>query len=298
MAFDWSSLTGVPKAYSEYKGNFENYQEPFEDYKYKPKSDKRGAVDRLFDMIQVGNYAGASALYNVTDDDPNTTMMEGLKEGIKAGNPFGKGNEVGEKVYSDVLGNIGWNPEKLPGKIAKGAAGLALDIGLDPLSYVNPFSAASKVIGGTGSVVKGGKLVSMSMDDATTGMHKVWKGMGINIDEIPKEFAEREIANLQTSMNNHMFGIRKTGEDFKLGGDNLPFANKIKVPGTKKTLDQFTVKLADAKKLREIGDKTIAPYYNKLTQTLKETKTLKRFKKNLDIYELAKIDPAQAAAGI
>ena len=135
MAFDWSMFSNVaPKAHNEYKGSLENYQEPFEQYKYKQADNSRGLVDRLFDMLQIGNYATAGALYNATDKDPNTSMLGGVVEGIKAGNPLGKGNESGEKVFGDVLGNVGWNPESMPGKVAKGAVGLAGDIFLDPLS--------------------------------------------------------------------------------------------------------------------------------------------------------------------
>jgi len=92
-------------------------------------------LGKVLDVAQRFNFAGASAIKNTIDEDPNTTFLGGLKTGIT-----GKTKHT----YSDVFEEAGWNPETKLGKFGKGAAGFALDVLLDPTTYIT-FGASAGV---------------------------------------------------------------------------------------------------------------------------------------------------------
>jgi len=92
-------------------------------------------LGKVLDVAQRFNYAGASAVKNVIDDDAETTFGGGLKSGITGQT---------KHTYTDVFEEAGWNPETKLGKFGKGAAGFALDVLLDPTTYVT-FGASAGV---------------------------------------------------------------------------------------------------------------------------------------------------------
>ena len=57
--------------------------------------------------------------------------------------------------YSDVIGNLGWNPETTAGKFGKGTLGFVADVGLSPLTWLNPTSGITKL----GLLAKAGKAI-------------------------------------------------------------------------------------------------------------------------------------------
>lgn len=95
---------------------------------------KKG-LGKTLDIISRPNYAVASAVKNVIDKNPTTTFEGGLKSGIT-----GKTKHT----FSDVLEEGGWKPETTAGKVVKGATGFALDVLLDPTTYVT-FGAGTGV---------------------------------------------------------------------------------------------------------------------------------------------------------
>ena len=92
-------------------------------------------LGKVLDVAQRFNFAGASAIKNTIDEDPNTTFLGGLKTGIT-----GKTKHT----YSDVFEEAGWNPETKLGKFGKGAAGFTFDVLLDPTTYIT-FGASAGV---------------------------------------------------------------------------------------------------------------------------------------------------------
>lgn len=295
MAFEWDTLFNItPKAestYDEFEKNYKNNSLQNDSYE---EDKKRGQVDRLLDLLQVGNYATAGMFYNLTDKNPETSGLEGIVEGIESGNPFGQGKPEFEKTYSDVLTNLSWKPETGFGKVAKGVTGFALDVGLDPLTYVNPFSAAAKVVKGTGKVVKGvPNLNELSVEDAEKVIKEFYKGKNVDITKVEPAIYQKEVADLQNSFNSKILKIKNGGEDFQIGMKNVPFTSKVKVGD--KTLASFNRVIASSDTLRSVGDKTIAPYFNAALNKIRDTKVAKKFNINADLTEMAKKDPLQAA---
>ena len=125
-----------------------SYLERFKKYKTSPIiTNKRSLLDRALDMLSTPNYMIAGVAKSLVDNksEDNITPLEGLVGGLKAGNPLGKGYEKGEIVFSDVLHELGWQPEGTAGKITRGVVGFALDVLFDPLTYIT---------GGLGGVVR------------------------------------------------------------------------------------------------------------------------------------------------
>lgn len=105
------------------------------------ESAKKGLIKTL-DIISRPTYASASAVKNVMDDDPNTTFGGGLKSGITGKTKW---------TYTDVLEEGGWKPETKAGKIAKGISGFALDVLLDPTTYITLGAGAGVKVGVAGA---------------------------------------------------------------------------------------------------------------------------------------------------
>lgn len=122
----------------------------------------RSMLDRVFDGLQIFNYASAGFMDGLADGKGGRNPFVGAWEGIKAGNPFGKGFEEGETTYSDVLDTLGWRPEGTAGKIARGTVGFIGDVLLDPSTYLT--GGASAVIKGTGKVGASGKVLADMTD--------------------------------------------------------------------------------------------------------------------------------------
>lgn len=110
---------------------------------------KKGLGTAL-DLAQRTNYASASAVKNALDTDANTTFAGGLESGIKGETKF---------TYSDVMEDMGFNPTDKTGKVVKEVTGFALDVLLDPTTYLTfGASAGVKVAtkGGTKTLSKAG----------------------------------------------------------------------------------------------------------------------------------------------
>jgi len=103
---------------------------------YKNKKDAPKWFDKLAGTLNVGAVAGVSLVNNLlTDDDVN--IGQEMVKSVK-----------GERAItgSDLIKNLGVHPDTAFGKFALGAAGLAVEIGLDPLTYLTfGYGAATKL---------------------------------------------------------------------------------------------------------------------------------------------------------
>ena len=271
---------------------------------------KRSTIDRIFGML--GNGSIVEGMYNLTDGDDSTTFGQGFRDGLHYMNPFT--DDVRDRnTFSDVLKNIGWedkNPDKLElSDVGRGVVGFVGDVALDPISYINPFSATAKVVKGTGVTAKQMKQLSkvsavgkqigkvnnpianlkyvpgISQSDAERTIRQFYErkasavdGDGVIISaKMPtdKEIT-REAENLRKSVNQKMLKLAEGGQDFSIG------------------FGKFKASLIGADTLRNLGDKTIAPYYNSLAKKIRTSKFGQKLTKYGDLEKLYETDPTEA----
>lgn len=118
------------KDYLEYKKGNISYDELFKNFpsrkkqqriEYQKEYDKkyaeehasdRGILDKVLGMI--GYNGVVEGLYNILDDDPNTTFSSGLKKGLHYMNPFT--NDVSQRRSGSDLVKLLESPDKNPDK--------------------------------------------------------------------------------------------------------------------------------------------------------------------------------------
>ena len=285
-------------SFHKYYGERYNRQQEYNKKYAKEHTSKRGTLDRILGVL---GYNGITqGLYNITDNDDSTTFVGGLKQGLKYWNPTT--DDVSDrKTFSDVLKNLGWedkDPDHLSvSDVGRGAVGFIGDVVTDPLSYINPFSSAAKIVKGSGyglDAVKAVKEtthsksfaeVSKYLSDAGTNADKIkyMKGTtakdfmkAANYDktlspEQTKEVAER----MSYNFNRDIQKLRlhpENEEGLSMGiGHLLPFDEK-----RRKALNK---EIISSKSLRQLGDSTISPYYNSLAKKIRTSKMGQRFSK-------------------
>ena len=285
-------------SFHKYYGERYNRQQEYNKKYAKEHTSKRGTLDRILGVL---GYNGITqGLYNITDNDDSTTFVGGLKQGLKYWNPTT--DDVSDrKTFSDVLKNLGWedkDPDHLSvSDVGRGAVGFIGDVVTDPLSYINPFSSAAKIVKGSGyglDAVKAVKEathsksfaeVSKYLSDAGTNADKIkyMKGTtakdfmkAANYDktlspEQTKEVAER----MSYNFNRDIQKLRlhpENEEGLSMGiGHLLPFDEK-----RRKALNN---EIISSKSLRQLGDSTISPYYNSLAKKIRISKMGQRFSK-------------------
>ena len=285
-------------SFHKYYGERYNRQQEYNKKYAKEHTSKRGTLDRILGVL---GYNGITqGLYNITDNDDSTTFVGGLKQGLKYWNPTT--DDVSDrKTFSDVLKNLGWedkDPDHLSvSDVGRGAVGFIGDVVTDPLSYINPFSSAAKIVKGSGyglDAVKAVKEathsksfaeVSKYLSDAGTNADKIkyMKGTtakdfmkAANYDkslnpEQTKEVAER----MSYNFNRDIQKLRlhpENEEGLSMGiGHLLPFDEK-----RRKVLNK---EIISSKSLRQLGDSTISPYYNSLAKKIRTSKMGQRFSK-------------------
>ena len=285
-------------SFHKYYGERYNRQQEYNKKYAKEHTSKRGTLDRILGVL---GYNGITqGLYNITDNDDSTTFVGGLKQGLKYWNPTT--DDVSDrKTFSDVLKNLGWedkDPDHLSiSDVGRGAVGFIGDVVTDPLSYINPFSSAAKIVKGSGyglDAVKAVKEathsksfaeVSKYLSDAGTNADKIkyMKGTtakdfmkAANYDkalspEQTKEVAERMSYNFNRDIQRLKLHPENE-EGLSMGiGHLLPFDEK-----RRKALNK---EIISSKSLRQLGDSTISPYYNSLAKKIRTSKMGQRFSK-------------------
>lgn len=268
---------------------------------------ERGKLDRILGVLGYGGIA--QGLYNLTDDDEDTTFLGGLKEGLHYMNPF-TDDVSGRKTMSDVLKNIGWeddDPDHLSlSDVGRGVVGFVGDVLTDPLSFVNPFGSAGKVVKGSGyglDAVKGVKAathsksfaeVSKYLENASGNADKLKYMKGTTADDFikaasyDKSLSKEEIQATAERMSDYFnkdiqrLRINTDAEEgLSLGiGHLLPFDEK-----RRKALNK---EIISSKSLRQLGDSTISPYYNSLTKKIRTSKMGQRFSKRNQLESIGK----------
>jgi hypothetical protein len=199
------------------------------------------------DIIQRPNFAVASGVKNIMDTDPTTTFASGLKTGISGET---------KHTFTDVFSEVGWNPDTFGGKFAKGAAGFALDVLLDPTTYI------------TFGVGAGAKVVVRGAEKplSKVGMALLKKGVARESAKVfGEQFVKDAIGNMATKSPElyqkfiDQGGIKFFGNTLISGGRIAGVAKAI--PGMTK-LDKATEPLRN--KLGALFNRNISAKFGKL----------------------------------
>ena len=307
-----------PEAYAEqrreYLANRGEYSyDSGSGYEYVPE--KRGLLDRVFGVL---GYNGiVEGLYNLTDNDDSTTFTQGLKEGLHNMNPFE--DDVSQRnTFSDVLKNLGWeDKENGSPNVLRGIAGFVGDVLLDPLTYLNPYASAAKIVKGSGAAIdavnhvqkaaKAAKIAGQA-EDAANGTVRAADKIS-KIKDLSYEEARQIVRDANRSLTdeeiNKLTVQRLRGYESKVKrivdldkGNGLSFGLKNAIPGTKKmdkTLDKFTKEFVSSEALRTLGDKTIAPYYNSLMKKVRNSRVAGALSENNRLFRVSnKLDDIEA----
>jgi len=267
----------------------QQYNNPvFQDERYTQSASQgnnRGALAKVIDFISTGNYMSAGFATGVVKGEGLGGSLKRAGQGILAGFT---GNDEHSYTYSDVIKEAGYekeenkdgkwyNPATWSGKnTAINLAGFAGDVLLDPTTYLG-IGLADDVAKGTGKVVKGavagaddivtksgGKSVikAMTQDDAV----KVFKSLkGDNFIPQADEVAELIRRTNKTRGIREVQPITAFGKEV-ISGDTM---SKLRNP------------------IRELGDKTIAPYTQKVADFLKHSKLSTKG----DLIDMARTSP-------
>ena len=282
--------------------------------------EKQSMLQRIINVANIGNYASAGFSMGLVDDELGA--LEGLGQGLWAGLsgfiPFYKGKEDWEYSYSQVLEKAGWETDSFGGRLARGGAGLALDIALDPLTYLS--GGASAVIKGSGrasisKVGKGAKKIAnvedvvkaMNMMDGTVDNIKyideildATKGVGMTLDtatDIVKNsnlFKVKgkglDVADEATKFMRQYNKIMGMGENVgkTISLSHLPLGRKIFGDMADKHIEVISRETLEA-----IGDKTLAPIYSTVRDSILGGRVGKLFNNKSTMYKLARDNPAE-----
>lgn len=180
---------------------------------------KRSFLDRIFSPLQ--NESITSAIYNATDNDPNTTIWGGVKAGVHKMNPFA--DDVSDShTFGEILSdNLKWQPDSIVGKVAKTATSFAGDVLLDPTSYVDgALSAAGKVIKGSGvgfgakeageTIVKGSSDKVAKVSEKLNNFNK-----GVNVNEKVGNVSMLKFEDAKKIVENEYTSLKKV-DSYKL----------------------------------------------------------------------------------
>ena len=195
------------------------------------KKDKPGALTRILDFLSTPGYAVTTALYNAFDGDKDTKTLKGLLDGVVGGLTS---NSDKYKEGSDLVDLMVGEQKKDAGigeKVGRFAGGMALDILLDPTTYLT-FGTSALVKGATKKV--GQEVTEDAVKNAIKGvadMKKVTKvGDYLDLDKQAKRITKQ----INENAVKHRDGLRF---DFK-------------VPFTKIAIEKEFI---SAEKISEIG---------------------------------------------
>lgn len=151
---------------------------------------------------------------------------------------------------------------------------------------VNTLKSAEK----TDVVNNAGKLSILNTKDAKNIIIDYYKKIG---KEVSEEQISKESLDLQKNFNTKVLKIADNGRDMSIGFNQIPFASKVKIGD--RQLSSFQKTLLTNEQIRNIGDNTIAPYYNDLAKKIRTSKLGEKFSKFSKFESLAGKDVKSSA---
>lgn len=155
---------------------------------------ERSKLTQVFDLLSIGQYASAGLVRGIIPGN-DINPIEGVVGGVRSALPYLKNYEDGKHTYSDVVGDLGWNPTSTGGKIVKGGIGLVGDVFLDPLTYIS---------GGSSLALKGSGKAGVTTAHKTAVALDLAKEFGIKasddiVAKLPGEVYEKVIQKYATN---------------------------------------------------------------------------------------------------
>jgi len=202
--------------------------------------------------------------------------QEGIKEGLKGANPFGKAYTEGRMTADNWFDELGWknNPDTVD--VGRGILTFAADIITDPTTYIT--FGAGGLVRGTGKTVAG-KTVDKAIKE--TGEATAEQLAKLSARELSQKTINETFEKLGTQGVIDKLaekGVKISADDVpeliaKVKRDSKAFLNPTGQSSFGKTVDAA---------LRDIGDKTIAPYVNTAIDKLAKSKPGRYFGKIAD----------------
>lgn len=216
----------------------------------------------------------------------NDRLMLNMGQAKLVGNKLGDGG--GTKIVAPDGSDI---RNTLTYKVNRGVDGFLIDTIVDPLNLIGgePAKAVGKVFHGSGASVNRLKSVAKELQTTKTldTIDKLWKmpeknrsnilSRGSNPDNvynIMKSYKDlygdipddqlrehaKDVANTFNETYQHLPSLSKSKSDISVGLGHHSFATK--------RMQALNKKIISDDRLRKIGDYTIAPYWNELTERL------------------------------
>lgn len=216
--------------------------------------------------------------------DPTTYLSGGLsavikgtgKAGVKASHVMPYANKIIKDYGIDMTNKT---LKDLPDEVFKRELKL-LNFRKPEDSLANKFEALKKakivqdVVEGNGLTV--GRATEIIKSQAKA------RGLKLTEQELIRD------AKLLSDEFNRVIGLRTNAKDVTLSLGNLPFGNKIFG-----SLADKKITIAKASKAQEFGEKTVAPYYAKLRDSIYGSKLGEMFRPSTPLYRASKEDPAK-----
>jgi len=191
----------------------EGYKEKFREYGLptpEPPQKEPSLLKKIFGLLQRGETAPA-VMAAIKGEDPVATYLEST---------FGPEPEEARVSYSDVLTELGWDPTNSIEKGAKFLAGLALDIVLDPKTYLT-FGASAFTDDAVDVLAKTTDEVGEKLtQQAISAGQELGDDLLLTINNIAEETAKRKLAT-KIAMEGGKKYIKKAGLRF-MGQTILP----------------------------------------------------------------------------
>lgn len=149
------------------QAELETYQYVLEEQKKRDKKKRLlQPVEAILDLLSRGQYVTANMVQNAVD------VGQGERDKLELGKAAWEGLTGKRKGdYTDILEDIGWEPETKAGKFARGAVGFLGNVFLDPTTYI-----------GFGPAKAARTAASTYADDMTRIM---MKHIGQNVEQLP-----------------------------------------------------------------------------------------------------------------
>lgn len=156
------------------------------------KKEKPGFLTRIFDVLSTPGYIATTAVHNAIDGDKDTKVIKGMLDGLIGGltsnsDKYKEGSDIVDLIAGKQKENAGFGE-----KVGRFAGGFALDVLLDPTTYLT-FGTSALAKGATKQV--GEEVTEKAVKGAIKGVNGVGDaskvGKYLDLDEQAKRISKQ-----------------------------------------------------------------------------------------------------------